>query len=199
MFERFTRPAREVVVRAQAEARDLGHTPIGTEHVLLALLTGPLAEVPALRAKQVDAAYARAEITRRSGTGTASPGADADAADREALRAIGIDLDAVRRAIEENFGPGALELPRAAPKRKGLFRRLTGDAHIPFSPQAKKVLELSLREAIRLKHSFIAPEHIMLGVLREGRGLGAQLLTDRGVDTAELRADLVRSLHAPVP
>ncbi|OJF11887.1 Clp protease N-terminal domain-containing protein [Couchioplanes caeruleus] len=198
MFERFTRAARETVIRAQAEARELGHAPIGTEHVLLALLAdpaGPVASAPALREKQVDAGYARAEIIRRAGGDTGTAATDADAADREALRAIGIDLDAVRRAIEENFGPGALNLPREpAPKRKGLFRRGTG--HIPFSPRAKKVLELSLREAIRLKHNYIAPEHIMLGVLREERGPGAQILAERGVDADELRADLARSLHA---
>ncbi|MEV6595928.1 Clp protease N-terminal domain-containing protein [Actinoplanes sp. NPDC051346] len=201
MFERFTRPAREAVIRAQAEARELGHTPIGTEHLLLALLAdpaGPIASAPALREKQVDAGYARAEIIRRSGKDSGATVADADAADREALRAIGIDLDAVRRAIEENFGPGTLHLPRdPAPQRKGLFRRLAGSGgHIPFSPQAKKVLELSLREAIRLKHNFIAPEHIMLGVLREGRGLGARIVAERGVDVEALRADLARSLHA---
>ncbi|GGQ54290.1 Clp protease N-terminal domain-containing protein [Couchioplanes azureus] len=198
MFERFTRAAREAVVRAQAAARELGQAPVGTEHVLLALLAepaGPIASAPALRDRQVDAGYARAEIVRRAGRDTGTTATDTDAADREALRAIGIDLDAVRRAIEENFGPGALHLPRdPAPRRKGLFRR--GNGHIPFSRRAKKVLELSLREAIRLKHNFIAPEHIMLGILREGQGRGSQILADRGVDVDGLRADLTRSLHA---
>jgi ATP-dependent Clp protease ATP-binding subunit ClpA len=58
------------------------------------------------------------------------------------------------------------------------------------------VLELSLREAVRLKHNFIAPEHIMLGILREGRGLAAQILTDAGTDMAGLRADLTRALNS---
>lgn len=201
MFERFTRAAREAVVRAQEEARELRQSPIGTEHVLLALLddgTGAVASAPALQAKGVDAGYVRAEIIRRVGRGPAphsEPAADADAEDAAALKAIGIDLDAVRRAIEENFGPGALRLPReTAPKRRGLLRRLTGSTHTPFSARAKKVLELSLREAIRLKHNVIAPEHILLGVLREGQGLGAQILAEAGVDFAQLREDVTRAL-----
>ena len=202
MFERFTRAAREAVVRAQAEAQELHQAPIGTEHVLLALLIDPagaVAAAPALKAKGVDAGYVRAEIIRRVGRGTAphsDPAADADAEDAAALKAIGIDLDAVRRAIEENFGPGALRLPReTAPKRRGLLRRLAGNAHTPYSARAKKVLELSLREAIRLKHNFIAPEHILLGLLREGEGLAAQILAEAGVDFAQLRGDVTRSLQ----
>ncbi|GID92764.1 Clp protease N-terminal domain-containing protein [Amorphoplanes digitatis] len=202
MFERFTHAARTVVVRAQEEARDLRQEPIGTQHVLLSLLAdadGPVASAPALRDRHVDAAYARAEIIRRV-DGGATPYrdalAEADAEDAAALKAIGIDLDAVRRAIEENFGPGALRLPRdTAPKRRGLLRRFYGSGHTPFSPRSKKVLELSLREAIRLKHNFIAPEHLMLGILREGEGLAVQILTEAGVDLARLREDVTRSLR----
>ncbi|MEU4220303.1 Clp protease N-terminal domain-containing protein [Actinoplanes sp. NPDC026623] len=121
--------------------------------------------------------------------------AEADEEDAAALKAIGIDLDAVRRAIEENFGPGALRLPRnAPPKRRGLLGRLRGGGRTPFSPRAKKVLELSLREALRLKHNFIAPEHILLGILREGRGLAVQILTEAQVDLARLRVEVTRSL-----
>ncbi|WP_342669780.1 MULTISPECIES: Clp protease N-terminal domain-containing protein [Actinoplanes] len=126
----------------------------------------------------------------------ASTVADRDAEDAAALKAIGIDLDAVRAAIEENFGAGALRLPHPAPKRRGLFGRFhAGTGHIPFSPRAKKVLELSLREAVHHKHDFIAREHILLGLLREGSGLGARILTERNVDVAALRAELTRSLN----
>jgi ATP-dependent Clp protease ATP-binding subunit ClpA len=200
MFERFTHAAREAVVRAQHEARELDQSPIGTEHVLLALLaeeSGPIAT--ALHDSGVDAAYVRSEIIRRVGPGPAAePGviAESDAEDAAALKAIGIDLAAVRRAIEENFGPGSLRLPRSTtPPRKGLLGRFYGgSSHIPFSDRAKKLLELSLREAIRLKHNFIAPEHIMLGMLREGHGLAAQILSEAHVDFDKLRADLTRSL-----
>jgi ATP-dependent Clp protease ATP-binding subunit ClpA len=203
MFERFTHAARDAVVRAQEEARDLHQSPIGTQHLLLALLadpTGPIAVTPALKDKGVDARSVRAEAIRLIGPATAQrdPLPDTDAEDAAALKAIGIDLAAVRRAIEENFGPGALCLPRTtAPKRRGLLRRsrTSTSGHIPFSPRSKKVLELSLREAIRLKHGFIAPEHIMLGILREGHGLALQILAEAKVDPERLRDDVTRSLR----
>jgi ATP-dependent Clp protease ATP-binding subunit ClpA len=203
MFERFTHAARDVVIRAQEEARDLQQSPIGTQHVLLALLAdpaGPIATAPAMTTKGVDARFVRAEVIRLVGPGTApnDPLPDADAEDAAALKAIGIDLDAVRRAIEENFGPGALRLPRTeAPKRRGLLRRgrVSTSRHVPFSPRSKKVLELSLREALRLKHNFIAPEHIMLGILREAQGLAVQILTAAKVDPAQLREEVTRSLR----
>jgi len=200
MFERFTQAARDVVVRAQHEARELGQQPIGTEHTLIALLAdaeGPIAA--ALRADEVDAAYVRAEVQRRVGPSPELRRVEDDE-DAAALRSIGIDLDAVRRAIEENFGPGSLRLPRGeAKKRKGrLFGRFyASGGHLPFSPRNKKVLELSLREAIRLKHNFIAPEHLLLGMLREGQGLAVQILAEKGVDLAALREAATRSLHHP--
>jgi ATP-dependent Clp protease ATP-binding subunit ClpA len=203
MFERFTHAARDAVVRAQEEARDLQQSPIGTQHLLLALLAdpaGPIATAPALKEKEIDARFVRAEVIRLVGPGTASAGPlpDADAEDAAALKAIGIDLAAVRRTIEENFGPGALHLPRTTtPKRRGLLRRSRTftSGHIAFSPRSKKILELSLREAIRLKHNFIAPEHIMLGILREGQGLAVQILTEAKVDPDRLREEVTRSLQ----
>jgi ATP-dependent Clp protease ATP-binding subunit ClpA len=199
MFERFTTAAREAVVRAQVEARELQQTPIGTEHVLLALLgdeTGPVAL--SLRDSGVDAAFVRAEISRRVGPHPAAVAqAETDAEDKAALKAIGIDLDAVRAAIEENFGAGSLRLPPATSKKRNLFGRFSAaSGHRPFSNRAKKVLELSLREALRLKQKFIAPEHLMLGIIREGNGLAMLILTDHGVDIEGLRAELTRSLNA---
>jgi ATP-dependent Clp protease ATP-binding subunit ClpA len=202
MFERFTAGARETVIAAQAEARDLGHTRIGTEHELLGLLVdrdGPVAV--ALREDGVDARFVRAEIVRRVGPPPADPGplTDPDEEDAAALRAIGIDLDAVRAAIEENFGAGALRLPRdepATPKRKLFGRSAPGrSGHIPFSPRAKKVLELALREAMRLHQNFIAPEHLMLGILRENGGLAVLILAEKNVDFDRLRTDLTKALN----
>lgn len=201
MFERFTHAARDVVTGAQEQARDLGQRPIGTQHLLLALLAeeaGPVASAPALDG--VDARTVRAAVSRLAGPATTAPPsrADTDAEDAAALKAIGIDLDAVRRAIEENFGPGALHLPPTAPpERRGFLHRARNltSGHIPFSPRSKKVLELSLREAIRLKHNFIAPEHLLLGILREGQGQAVQILTEAGVDQARLREEVTRSLQ----
>ncbi|GIE77530.1 ATPase [Actinoplanes philippinensis] len=204
MFERFTRAAREVVIGAQTEARQLGHETIGTEHTLLSLVsTGNGAVREALRGAggEVDEAYVREAIVRHVGDHSeAAVVADRDAEDAAALKSIGIDLDAVRAAIEENFGAGALHLPRPAPRKRGILGRFAPTAttgHRPFSARNKKVLELSLREAIRLKHNFIAPEHIALGILREGRGLAMLILAERGVDVDAARERLTQSLNTP--
>jgi ATP-dependent Clp protease ATP-binding subunit ClpA len=175
MFERFTHEARLVVVRAQVEARDLPHSErIGTEHLLLAMLALPDSRAAAVLRRH---GLTRAEVVAaiRAHVGPR----DLDA---EALSTLGIDLDAVRETVEATFGPGALDAGA----------RPTG--HIPFSPRAKKVLELALREAIALKHRSISDGHIALGVIREGQGLAMKVLHDRGVDVPVLRRDLVEVL-----
>jgi ATP-dependent Clp protease ATP-binding subunit ClpA len=200
MFERFTKPAREAVVQAQFEAREMGHSPIGTQHLLLALVADENGSVArALRAQGVDTVSVRDAIVQRLGVAApvTDPLPEADDEDAAALKAIGIDIEQVRRAIEANFGPDALRLPRKEePSKRRFFGRardgFTG--HIPFSPRSKKVLELSLREALRLHHNFIAPEHMMLGLLREGDGMAALILADAGIDESVLRAELTKSL-----
>ena len=96
----------------------------------------------------------------------------------KALESLGISLEAVRAQVEEIIGQG-----QQAPS-----------GHIPFTPRAKKVLELSLREAIALSDKSISDGHIALGLLREGEGLGMKVLHDLGVDPAELRRDLTAAL-----
>jgi ATP-dependent Clp protease ATP-binding subunit ClpA len=199
MFERFTHGARAVVVGAQEQARELGHSTIGTEHLLLALLATGSGAAQVLRQAGIDRDPVRDAIVHHVGDrGTEPTTADRDAEDAAALKAIGIDLEAVRAAIEENFGAGSLRLPHPASKKRGIFGKqyYTTSGHIPFSKRNKKVLELSLREALRLKQKFIAPEHIMLGMLREGEGLAVLILTERGVDLARLRDELTRSVES---
>jgi ATP-dependent Clp protease ATP-binding subunit ClpA len=180
MFERFTKDARQAVTLAQEEARRLHHAHIGTEHILLSLLaTGDKSGAEALRACGMEITDLRARVMRYVGSGE-------EGLDPEALAAIGIDLDQVRRATEASFGEGAL-----APKSR---RRPTG--HIPFTSRAKKVLELSLREALLLKHNHISPGHILLGLIREGDGLACTVLVDAGADLKDLRADVIRRISA---
>lgn len=187
MFERFSEGARQVAVFASQEGRQLGHQCIGTEHLLLGMLddrTGGAAAI--LRRAGVTRERVREEIVRRVRTGPETLGES----DADALRAIGIDLFTVRAKIEELFGPGALDDVAAPPRRRGLLRRgaparLRG--HLPFSDRAKKVLELSLRECVHLRHTEIRSEHVLLGLIREGQGLAARILVDSGVDLAELR------------
>jgi ATP-dependent Clp protease ATP-binding subunit ClpA len=164
MFERFTEKARTAVVLAQEECRQRGDQAIGTEHLLLALFRVPdnLA-VMVLEGFSVRRADVEADLAARR----TAPAADG-AADADALAALGIDLDEVRRRVEEAFGPGALDRTRTPPKR------------LPFAKETKKALELALREALALKHNYIGTEHILLGLLH-GEGGAHDVLVERGV------------------
>ena len=186
MFERFTSQARNVVVGAQQEARRLGHDCVGTEHVLLGLLAGEGVAARILAELGVTAPAVEHEVLSYVRPGPFG------AADAEALGAIGIDLDEVRRRLEASFGPGAL---RWRPGRRGRRRGPLPGGHIPFSPRSKKVLELSLREAVRLRHNHIGPEHILLGIVREGEGLAALVLTRLGADLEAIRARVHQELR----
>ncbi|MEY2945972.1 MAG: hypothetical protein RL243_746, partial [Actinomycetota bacterium] len=96
----------------------------------------------------------------------------------KALESLGISLESVREQVQEIIGQG-----QQAP---------TG--HIPFTPRAKKVLELSLREALQLGHSYIGTEHLLLGLIREGEGVAAQVLTKLGADTNRVRQQVIQLL-----
>ena len=143
MFERFTDGARQVVVFAQQEARELNHSYIGTEHLLLGLMR------------------------------------DAEGVAAQALRELEIRQDVVREQVTEIVGRG--ERPPSG--------------HIPFTPRAKKVLELSLREALQFGHNYIGTEHILLGLVREGDGVAAHVLVDLGADLMTVRAEVVKLLR----
>ena len=143
MFERFTDRARRVVVLAQDEAKALNHNYIGTEHLLLGLIS--------------------------EGEGVAA----------KALESLDISLEAVRAQVEEIIGHGTS----------------TPTGHIPFTPRAKKVLELSLREALQMNHSYIGTEHILLGLIREGEGVAAQVLIRLGADLNTVRNSVLQLLQ----
>lgn len=176
MFERFTDAARHCVVLAQEEARERGSDRIRSEHLLLAISRVPhapgagLLSERGLTTSNIDAAL----------RGTSVP------ADRDALAAVGIDLDEVRRRVEETFGPGALENTAAGKRRR---KRRWG--HIPFSADAKKVLELSLREAKLLRHRTIGTEHVLLGMLHTQTGRARPILTEYGFALEQTRFAVV--------
>jgi Clp amino terminal domain, pathogenicity island component/ClpX C4-type zinc finger len=96
----------------------------------------------------------------------------------KALESLGISLEAVRNQVEEIIGQGG-----SSPS-----------GHIPFTPRAKKVLELSLREALQLGHNYIGTEHILLGLLREGEGVAAQVLVKQGVELGGARQAVIQLL-----
>ena len=142
MFERFTDRARRVVVLAQDEARGLKHNYIGTEHLLLGLIS--------------------------EGEGVAA----------KALETMEIKGEAVRASVIEITGAGEKPV----------------EGHIPFTPRAKRVFELSLREALQLGHNYIGTEHLLLGLLKEGEGVAAQVLTKQGADLAQVRQTVIQML-----
>ncbi|MEU3350823.1 Clp protease N-terminal domain-containing protein [Streptomyces sp. NPDC037389] len=123
-----------------------------------------------------------------------------DEDDAEALRAFGIDLDAVRDQAERAFGPGALDAPSPAPEPEGrrlfgLGRNPAGNVgHIPFAPRAKRALEGSLREARTLKSNHIGLEHVLLGVLGCDDETTADYFRRLGVEPAALRAGVLADL-----
>ena len=96
----------------------------------------------------------------------------------KALESLGISLEAVRNQVEEIIGQGG-----SSPS-----------GHIPFTPRAKKVLELSLREALQLGHNYIGTEHILLGLIREGEGVAAQVLVKLGADLSRVRQQVIQLL-----
>src|SRR5690606_11504827 len=96
----------------------------------------------------------------------------------KALESLGISLEGVRQQVEEIIGQG-----QQAPS-----------GHIPFTPRAKKVLELSLREALQLGHNYIGTEHILLGLIREGEGVAAQVLVKLGADLNRVRQQVIQLL-----
>ena len=144
MFERFTDRARRVLVLAQAEATELRHNFIGTEHVLLGLI--------------------------KEGSGVAA----------KVLGQLGVHMEETRETVLKTIGPGSPDTD------------LSGKP--PFTPRSKKVLELSLREAIALGHNYIGTEHLLLGLITEGEGVAAQILIQKGVVPATVRATVMAEL-----
>ena len=186
MFEHFTERARGTVVLAHDEARDLHHHHIDTEHLLLGLLRDRTSVgYEALDRLGIHLDDVRSEVVRVAGEGHR---VTLEEGDTEALRVIGIDLDEVRRRIEEAFGQGALERSASARRRRGR-RKACGPSvgHMPFTPRAKKVLELAVREAKALRHDYIGTEHILLGLVRERDGLAAGMLAERDVSDERVR------------
>jgi ATP-dependent Clp protease ATP-binding subunit ClpC len=104
---------------------------------------------------------------------------EGDGVAAKALEALGISLAAVRQQVEEIIGRSQHQPPQG---------------HIPFTPRAKKVLELSLREALQLGHTYIGTEHILLGLIREGEGVAAQVLIGLGVDLDRARQQVIQIL-----
>jgi len=145
MFERFTDQARQAVVAAQVEARALQHNYIGTEHLLLGLLSDP-ADLPARVLARHDIALANA-----------------------------------REQVEEIIGESHDTTAR----------------HLPFTPRAKTILEMALREAQQLRQDHVGSGHLLLALIHEGQGVAPQVLVRLGATLAEVETDMLQQLPQP--
>ena len=144
MWEPFTERARRSIVLAQEEAQRLGNNYIGTEHILL----GIISEGESLAAK--------------------------------VLESLGVNLAKVRQEVEAIVGRGGQ----------------TVQQEMVFTPRAKRVIELAFEEARQLNHNYIGTEHLLLGLIREGEGVAARVLTNLGVDPAKVRLQTTSLLGA---
>lgn len=180
VFERFTDQARKCLVHAEQEAGLLGHTWIGTEHLLLGLaVEGDSHAALALAGHGLDAVTVRASVVERlAELGYATEN------DEAALARIGIDLDAVRTSVEATFGEGALSAQALG--------------QIPFTVKAKHALELALVAALDLVQDHIAPEHLVLGMVGLGSGVADDVIAAK-VEPDALRAELEAGIEARRP
>jgi Clp amino terminal domain, pathogenicity island component len=148
LLVRYTGRARASVARAREEAQEMGHEHVGTEHLLLGVVSNPAA----LSFKVLDE--------------------------------LGVPAADVRDAVVEAAGPRAAYAPLAA--------------GLPFTPRARRVLDLTRGEALRLGHNYIGTEHLLLALVAEDEGIGGRVLRDRGIDIDTVRAAVVRALSASV-
>ncbi|WP_433730936.1 Clp protease N-terminal domain-containing protein [Nocardia sp. CA-129566] len=161
MFERFSRAAKIAIISAQEDARELRSPRIEVEHVLLGVLSQGEPELKTLLEEM--------GVTHRDALktlGQQRKGQPLGEEDAAALRSIGIDLDAVRESLEATFGADALERAVPEERSRSAFGRDRNWGHIPFTKDAKKVVELGLREALARKEKTIESGHLLLGILR---------------------------------
>jgi ATP-dependent Clp protease ATP-binding subunit ClpA len=181
MFERFSRNARVSVVLAQEEARELDADEIRPEHLLVGVLQSAGHDLSRVLAGH----GLTSEVVRERLAAADSPDDESFDDDADALKSIGIDLRAVRDSVARTFGADAWD---NALRKSGRRRRRRG--HIPFTKPAKKVLELSLREALAHKDNIIGCEHILLGILRGGDKFTVGLITEHA-EASQLRDAIV--------
>ena len=195
MFERFTDKARKVVILAKATATDRGDDQIRPVHMLYGLAATDGVAARALTALGADAAAVARQLDRAGGAspGPIGPREDAADGDAEALAAIGIDLEEIKRRVEESFGPGAL----GQPTQQG---PLNWTGRMTLTRESKQSLGLALKEARALRHNYIGTEHLLLGLLstaeRNHRGdFTPDTLRELGIDPAQVRQRVLAELR----
>jgi ATP-dependent Clp protease ATP-binding subunit ClpA len=222
----FTPRAKAALERALRESLSLGSSYIGTEHVLLGLLREPgdvLGKVLENAGSDTGAIVSRA--VHRPGRPAAVPlefpkGSESERFTERARRAVALAQDEARTLTHNYVGTEHILLGLLR-EEEGLAARVLDALHItiddvraqvarvvgvgdevmtgeiPFTPRAKKVLELALREALSLGHNYIGTEHILLGVARATEGVGARILLDFDADAERIHMEVVRTLSGP--
>ena len=166
----FTERVRRVLMHAREEATALRHEYVGTEHILLGLLRGGGVAVAALENLGTNLGEVRETVLQ---TVKPRPAGSAGTAAASSGGLLG--------AIAETIG---------FPPR---------DYDLPYTSRAKKILELAMSEARTLHHSYVGTEHVLLGLMREERGIAAQVLTSTGLTTDRIRTEVIRLLGEPLP
>lgn len=164
----FTERVRRVLQGAREEALALGHEYVGTEHMLLALCNGGGVAEATLTNLGLDSTRVRDETLKFVKPGTF-----------DGTRTESADVGGIMAAIKDSIFLGGIS--RSGPD-------------LPYTSRAKKVLELAISEARHLNHSYVGTEHLLLGLIAEGRGIAAQVLTSMGMTLIGLRHEVVRLL-----
>jgi ATP-dependent Clp protease ATP-binding subunit ClpC len=184
MYERFTDQARNVMKRANQEAQRVKHKYIGTEHILLGLVADALHEVLPLpsdvhwpeRAGPLAGFWNRFfGFLKKSAS--SQPLTPETVAAGDLLKNLGLDLRNIRPEVEKIVQSGAA---------------MVTTKKLPQTPRAKKVIEYAMEEARSLKHNDVGTAHLLLGLLREHEGVGAQVLMNLGVTIEEVREEVHR-------
>jgi ATP-dependent Clp protease ATP-binding subunit ClpA len=174
----------ELFVAAQVEAIAFRHDSIGTEHVLLGLLSRDDEVARILRELGLDVATARSDVRRIVGDGPAPE----TAFDAGALASIGVDLDAVRERVESTFGEGSLERARRGEGRCG------GGTAFGVSPRLKQALESAHRAAVE-SHEELSARHVLVGLAQQRDSVAARILDSHGISPSRITAALAHLTH----
>ncbi|RSM89656.1 peptidase [Kibdelosporangium aridum] len=169
MLERLTEQAKQAVTASEDAALAMGHDSIGTEHLLLGLVSTPGVASELLREHGIAPQQVREETVRLL-TEKGIPSTGGQAA-KDALSSIGIDVAEIQRRADDNFGPGAFRFPRPG---------------FTFTPRAKIIFERTMQEVQALGHQHIDTGHLLLGLLAEHEGVAIHVLSRLGVQTPAL-------------
>lgn len=170
LLSRFSEEAMGTLTLAESEAIGLGYAFIGSEHLLLGALAGGGRVTSILAESGMTLEAMREAVAAKSPKGPYS-----EKRDEHLLKTLGIELSQVKTAVEEEFGPGALQVPPGRP---------------PFTPRSKRTLEFALRLADTAGSNEVSTEHIVLALLEDREGMAARIISEKVPDPSVLKSSL---------